>query len=81
LKALGDLTRATDRNDVEAAQTAKRTLDRLEQEYAIRAQQMLSDSGSTELEAELRKRIGFDAPQPRFDTNVDDGFGNMTVSS
>jgi len=80
LKASGDLTRAVDRNDAEAIQTAQQTLDRLEQEYAVRAEQMLSDSGSTQLEAELRKRIGFDAPQPRFDTSVDDGFGNMTVS-
>jgi hypothetical protein len=80
LKALQDYQNAVQRKDDEGARTAKQTLDRLEQEYAVRAEQMLSDSGSTQLEAELRKRIGFDAPQPRFDTSVDDGFGNMTVS-
>jgi hypothetical protein len=80
LKAFQDYQSAVQRKDDEGARTAKQTLDRLEQEYAVRAEQMLSDSGSTQLEAELRKRIGFDAPQPRFDTSVDDGFGNMTVS-
>lgn len=80
LKALQDYQSAVQSRDDEGARTAKQTLDRLEQEYAVRAEQMLSDSGSTQLEAELRKRIGFDAPQPRFDTSVDDGFGNMTVS-
>ncbi|OUV23889.1 MAG: hypothetical protein CBC55_00085 [Gammaproteobacteria bacterium TMED95] len=80
LKALQDYQNAVQKRDDEGARTAKQTLDRLEQEYAVRAEQMLSDSGSTQLEAELRKRIGFDAPQPRFDTSVDDGFGKMTVT-
>jgi hypothetical protein len=80
LKAFQDYQSAVQRKDDEGARTAKQTLDRLEQEYAVRAEQMLSDSGSTQLEAELRKRIGFDARKPRFDTSVDDGFGNMTVS-
>lgn len=85
LKATGDLTRAVDKGDDEAAQTARRALERLEQEYAVRAQQMLSDSGATELEADLRSRIGLSPPSGnrftgKYNTDVDDGFGAMTVS-
>ena len=80
LKATQDYQTAVRKGDTEGANAAKKTLDRLEYVYAIRAEQMLSDAGSTELEAEIRKRIGFDKPQPRFNTNFDDGFGNMTVA-
>jgi len=60
-----------------AAQGAK-DLAELDAKFAIIAQEMFRQSGADQLEADIRKRLGFSAPQMRFNTAVPTGGSGIT---
>ena len=63
-----------------AAQGAK-DLAELDAKFAIIAQEMFRQSGADQLEADIRKRLGFSAPQVRFNTAVPTGGSGITAGT
>ena len=63
-----------------AAQGEKDLAD-LDAKLAIVAQEMFRQSGADQLEADIRKRLGFSAPQVRFNTAVPTGGSGITAGT
>ena len=66
------------------ADTATKGLDKLAEldaKFAMIAQEMFRQSGADQLEADIRKRLGFSAPQVRFNTAVPTGGSGITAGT